>query len=219
METEKKQKYHLNYQEVSQRPAYHFCKRVIGLLASLLGCIILSPFLLIIALVIKLSDGGPVFYRQERVGLDGKSFRIFKFRSMHVDADKKLAELRAQNEIEGPMFKMKNDPRVTKVGRFLRKTSLDELPQLFNVIMGEMALVGPRPPLPSEVEEYTDYDKQRLWVKPGMTGLWQATVRNSVGFHEMVELDLEYIKKASLWFDFILLLKTVKVVFEPNDAY
>lgn len=214
-----KQRFVLNREEIAKRHTYHFFKRICDLLLSLIGIILLSPFFLVIAVVIKLNDGGPVFYRQERVGLNGKSFKIFKFRSMHVDADKRLAELKAQNEVDGPMFKMKNDPRVTRVGHFLRKTSLDELPQLFNVLLGNMSLVGPRPPLPSEVLEYTEYDKQRLWVIPGITGLWQATVRNSVGFHEMVELDLKYIQKASLWFDFIILLKTVKVVFKPNDAY
>ena len=115
---------------------------------------------------------------------------------MIVDADKKLAELKAQNEVEGPMFKMKEDPRITKIGKFIRKHSFDELPQLLNVLKGDMSLVGPRPPLPSEVAQYTEYDKQRLLVVPGCTGLWQATVRNSVGFSEMVELDLEYIQKS-----------------------
>ena len=214
-----KQRFILNREEIAKRHTYYFFKRVCDLVLSLVGIILLSPFFLIISIAVKLNDGGPVFYRQERVGLNGKDFKIFKFRSMHVDADKKLAELKAKNEVDGPMFKMKHDPRVTRVGRFLRKTSLDELPQLFNVLLGNMSLVGPRPPLPSEVLEYTEYDKQRLWVVPGITGLWQATVRNSVGFHEMVELDLEYIQRASLWFDFIILLKTVKVVFKPNDAY
>ena len=138
---------------------------------------------------------------------------------MHVDADKRLTELKEQNEVDGPMFKMKNDPRITKIGHFIRKTSIDELPQLFNVVRGDMSLVGPRPPLPSEVAEYTAYDMQRLLVVPGCSGLWQATVRNSVGFHEMVQLDLEYIQKSSIWFDIKILFMTIKILFKPNSAY
>ena len=144
---------------------------------------------------------------------------MYKFRSMIVDADKKLAELKAQNEVEGPMFKMKEDPRITKIGKFIRKHSFDELPQLLNVLKGDMSLVGPRPPLPGEVAQYTDYDKQRLLVVPGCTGLWQATVRNSVGFSEMVELDLEYIQKSGFFYDLYLIFLTVKIVLFSNDAY
>ncbi|MHC3376358.1 sugar transferase [Ligilactobacillus equi] len=219
MSIEKNKKYHLNYSVISKRPIYNFFKRIFDLIFSSFGVIVISPFLVIIAMIIKLSDGGPVFYTQARVGINGDKFKIIKFRSMCVDADKKINELKDKNDVDGPMFKIKNDPRITKVGRFLRKTSIDELPQLINVIKGDMSLVGPRPPLPAEVDVYSEYDRQRLWVTPGMTGLWQVTVRNSVGFHEMVELDLEYISKANLWFDFIILLKTVKVVIHPNDAY
>ncbi|KRL87464.1 sugar transferase [Ligilactobacillus apodemi] len=204
---------------LSKKKYYHFIKRVFDFCASLLGIIILSPLFLVIALLIKLEDRGPVFYKQKRVGKDQREFNMFKFRSMHVDADKRLAELKKQNEVEGPMFKMKNDPRVTRIGHFIRKTSIDELPQLFNVLRGEMSLVGPRPPLPSEVKEYTDYDMQRLLVVPGCSGLWQATVRNSVGFHEMVQLDLEYIQKSSIWFDIKILFMTIKILFKPNSAY
>lgn len=138
---------------------------------------------------------------------------------MYVDADKLLEKLKEKNEVTGPMFKMKNDPRITSVGRFLRKTSLDELPQLWNVLRGDMSLVGPRPPLPREVANYSKYDLQRLWVIPGITGLWQATERNNVGFEEMVELDLEYIKKRSLLFDVKIILLTIVAIIHPNGAY
>lgn len=138
---------------------------------------------------------------------------------MIVNADKMVEQLEEQNEIDGAMFKIKDDPRVTKIGHVIRKYSLDELPQLWNVLKGDMSLVGPRPPLPMEVEDYTDYDKLRLTVIPGCTGLWQVTKRNDADFDEMVELDLEYINNSSLWFDFKILLKTVGVVIHPNSAY
>ncbi len=144
---------------------------------------------------------------------------MWKFRSMIVNADKMVEQLEEQNEIDGAMFKIKDDPRVTKIGHVIRKYSLDELPQLWNVLKGDMSLVGPRPPLPMEVEDYTDYDKLRLTVIPGCTGLWQVTKRNDADFDEMVELDLEYINNSSLWFDFKILLKTVGVVIHPNSAY
>lgn len=140
-----------------------------------------------------------------RIGLDGKLFKMYKFRSMVVNADELLADLKKSNEVSGPMFKMKSDPRITRIEKFIRKTSIDELPQLFNVLVGNMSLVGPRPPLVNEVKEYSDFDKQRLWVIPGCTGLWQATESNSVGFHEMVELDLEYIEKSGFFFDLYLI--------------
>ena len=144
---------------------------------------------------------------------------MWKFRSMIVNADKMVEQLEEQNEIDGAMFKIKDDPRVTKIGHIIRKYSLDELPQLWNVLKGDMSLVGPRPPLPMEVEDYTPYDKSRLTVTPGCTGLWQVTKRNDADFDEMVELDLEYINNSSLWFDFKILLKTVGVVIHPNSAY
>ena len=144
---------------------------------------------------------------------------MYKFRSMVVDADKHLKELLDENEVDGAMFKMKKDPRVTKVGQLIRKYSIDELPQLVNVLLGNMSLVGPRPPLPREVKEYSEYDKQRLSVKPGCTGLWQISGRNDVGFSEMVELDLKYINKRNIIFDLYVLLKTVLVFIKPNGAY
>lgn len=162
---------------------------------------------------------GPVFYSQIRIGKNGRLFKMYKFRSMVVNADRKLKKLLKYNEIDGAMFKMKYDPRVTKIGRIIRKYSIDELPQLLNVIKGDMSLVGPRPPLEREVENYTEYDKQRLLVIPGCTGLWQVSERNNVGFHEMVELDIEYIDNANMWIDIQILLKTIWIMIVPNSAY
>ena len=213
------EKLQVNPAKVNGRPVYHTVKRVIDILASAFGLIILSPLFLFLIIRIRHEDGGPAFYSQERIGKDGKPFKMWKFRSMVVNADQMIDQLEDQNEIEGAMFKIKDDPRITKIGHIIRKYSLDELPQLWNVLIGDMSLVGPRPPLPSEVEEYTDYDKQRLLVMPGCTGLWQVTKRNDADFDEMVELDLEYINKSSLWFDFNILLKTVGVVIHPNSAY
>ncbi|MCM2585510.1 sugar transferase [Lactiplantibacillus plantarum] len=203
-----------------RRYGYRFIKRVFDFVASLLGLIILSPLFLIIAIAIKVEDPkGAVFYSQTRLGRGEVPFKMYKFRSMVSNADELLEKLLKDNEIDGAMFKMQDDPRVTKIGRFIRKYSIDELPQLLNVLQGSMSLVGPRPPLPREVEEYSDYDKQRLAVKPGCTGLWQATVRNSVGFDEMVKLDLTYISKRSVEFDVYILFKTVVIMFKPNGAY
>ncbi|MGN8167009.1 sugar transferase [Lactiplantibacillus plantarum] len=203
-----------------RRYGYRFIKRVFDFVASLLGLIILSPLFLLIAIAIKVEDPkGAVFYSQTRLGRGEVPFKMYKFRSMVSNADELLEKLLKDNEIDGAMFKMQDDPRVTKIGRFIRKYSLDELPQLLNVLQGSMSLVGPRPPLPREVEEYSDYDKQRLAVKPGCTGLWQATVRNSVGFDEMVKLDLTYISKRSVAFDVYILFKTVVIMFKPNGAY
>ncbi len=164
-------------------------------------------------------DFGNPFYSQVRVGKDGRHFQMWKFRSMVKNADALKKELLELNEVRGAMFKMKEDPRVTKVGRFIRKYSLDELPQLFNVLKGDMSLVGPRPPLPEEVAQYTDYHKQRLLVTPGCTGLWQVTARNEVDFEEMVELDLDYIQRRSLMLDLWILMMTVKIMIKPNGAY
>ncbi|MBO2725386.1 sugar transferase [Lactiplantibacillus plantarum] len=203
-----------------RRYGYRFIKRVFDFVASLLGLIILSPLFLLIAIAIKVEDPkGAVFYSQTRLGRGEVPFKMYKFRSMVSNADELLEKLLKDNEIDGAMFKMQDNPRVTKIGRFIRKYSIDELPQLLNVLQGSMSLVGPRPPLPREVEEYSDYDKQRLAVKPGCTGLWQATVRNSVGFDEMVKLDLTYISKRSVAFDVYILFKTVVIMFKPNGAY
>ena len=208
----------LDYQD--KRYIYRGSKRIFDFVASLFGLIILSPLFLIVAIAIKIEDPkGPVFYSQVRLGKKQSPFKMYKFRSMIVDADKHLKELLSENEVDGAMFKMKEDPRVTRVGQFIRKYSIDELPQLVNVLLGNMSLVGPRPPLPREVQEYTEYDKQRLAVKPGCTGLWQVSGRNDVGFHEMVELDLKYINTRGPIFDLYVLFKTVLVFVKPNGAY
>lgn len=199
---------------------YRYTKRSTDIVGSLAGIIVLSFLFLVISVWIKIEDPrGPVFFSQKRVGKDGKEFNMYKFRSMVTDAEERLKELLALNETTGAMFKMKNDPRVTRVGRFIRKTSIDELPQLFNVLKGDMSLVGPRPPLPREVEEYTSYDKQRLLVMPGCTGLWQVSGRSNIGFKEMVELDLQYIQNRTLLFDIKIIFKTVLVLFGSKGAF
>ena len=209
----------LNKKQIKSRFMYHSIKRIFDFMAAICGVIILSPVMLVIAILIKVEDHGPVFYKYVRVGKNGKTFKMYKFRSMFVNADQMLAKLKEQNDVEGPMFKMRDDPRVTKIGHFIRKHSLDELPQFLNVIKGDMSLVGPRPPLPSEVAEYSDYDKQRLYVTPGCTGLWQATERNEVGFNEMVQLDIQYIQRASFMFDLWIIWKTVEIIIKPNGSY
>lgn len=203
-----------------ERYGYRLIKRLGDVCASFTALVLLSPMFLVVAIAIKAEDSkGKVFYSQIRVGKGGKRFKMYKFRSMISNADELLKTLISENDVDGAMFKMKLDPRVTKVGSFIRKYSIDELPQLVNVLKGNMSLVGPRPPLEREVKEYTDYDKQRLYVKPGCTGLWQATVRNSVGFDEMVRLDLIYVQKRSLKFDLWIIFRTVKIMFRPNEAY
>ncbi|WP_024623712.1 sugar transferase [Lactiplantibacillus fabifermentans] len=210
----------INVERQRHRYVYRSIKRLFDFVASFVGLIVLSPLFLIVAIAIKVEDPkGSVFYSQTRLGKNEVPFKMFKFRSMVSNADELLEKLLKQNEVDGAMFKMHDDPRVTKTGRFIRKYSIDELPQLLNVLIGQMSLVGPRPPLPREVAEYSAYDKQRLSVKPGCTGLWQATVRNSVGFDEMVKLDLLYISKSSVAFDVYVLFKTVMVFIRPNGAY
>jgi lipopolysaccharide/colanic/teichoic acid biosynthesis glycosyltransferase len=213
----KDQNYNL---EVNEHKGYLMGKRLIDVVGSLVGIVCLFWLFILVALVIKVEDPkGPVFFKQTRVGKDGKEFKMYKFRSMVSNAEEKLEALLQYNEVSGAMFKMKRDPRVTKIGRILRKTSIDELPQLLNVLKGEMSLVGPRPPLPREVEEYSMYDKQRLIVIPGCTGLWQTSGRSNLSFEQMIELDLKYISTRSLKTDIMLILKTVKVLFTTKDAY
>ena len=209
----------VNPAKVNERPFYHVVKRLFDIVASACGLILLSPLFLFLVIKIRSEDGGPAFYSQERIGKNEKPFKMWKFRSMVFDADKMLDKLEDQNEIDGAMFKIKDDPRVTKIGHVIRKYSLDELPQLWNVLIGDMSLVGPRPPLPSEVAEYTDYDKQRLTVMPGCTGLWQVTKRNEADFDEMVWLDIVYINHSGAWEDLKLIVKTVLVMIHPNGAY
>ena len=199
-----------------------FTKRILDIVVSLIALLFWSPLLLMVALLIKL-DGGPIFFRQQRVGMLGREFGMLKFRSMCVDAEAKLQQLLAKNEKhQGVTFKMKNDPRITRIGRFIRKTSLDEMPQLLNVLLGDMSLVGPRPALPREVAMYSMEDRRRLLVKPGLTCLWQVGERNgglfeigdrnTIDFNEQVSLDVRYIESQSVWRDLWLLAKTVPAV-------
>lgn len=209
----------LDPSKVKGRLVYHTVKRGFDILASGVALVLLSPLFGVLTVKIKKEDGGPAFYSQTRIGKNGKPFKMWKFRSMIVNADKMVEQLEEQNEIDGAMFKIKDDPRITKIGHTIRKYSLDELPQLWNVLIGDMSLVGPRPPLPSEVEEYTDYDKQRLLVMPGCTGLWQVTKRNEADFDEMVWLDIVYINHSGILEDLKLIIKTIGVVIHPNGAY
>ncbi|MEK4915462.1 sugar transferase [Bacillus sp. FSL E2-8887] len=216
---EKENNIELDWEKVNARKGYLVAKRCIDFIGALCGLILLSPVFLIVAVLIKYQDPkGPMLFKQIRIGRDGKEFYMYKFRSMVIDAEEKLKDLLKHNEVSGAMFKMKEDPRVTRIGKFIRKTSIDELPQLLNVLKGEMSLVGPRPPLPREVKEYTAYDKQRLLVTPGCAGLWQVTERNSVGFKEMVELDLEYINKRSVLYDLKIIFKTIQIMIKSNGA-
>lgn len=204
----------------NNKKGYLFTKRFIDIVGAAIGLLLLLVVFLLVGLLIKLEDPkGAIFFSQKRVGKNGKEFNMYKFRSMVSNAEEKLAEILQYNETTGAMFKMKNDPRVTKIGRLIRKTSIDELPQLINVLRGEMSLVGPRPPLVREVIEYTSYQMQRLSVTPGCTGLWQVSGRSNIGFEEMVELDLRYIQHRSLGVDIKIVLQTVLMLFGSKDAY
>lgn len=232
---------HINVEQVADIPMLEFkrspldgwgmiIKRIVDIFGSIILIILTSPLMLIVALLIKLTSKGPILFRQERVGLE-KNFQFLKFRSMKTEyctGDKyggeKAAKLRkklseTKNEVDGPVFKIKNDPRLISIGKFIRKTSLDELPQFFNVLKGEMSLIGPRPPIPEEVAKYNNWQKRRLGVKPGITGLWQVSGRSELSFHEWVELDAYYIENWSLLLDFQILLKTILVVIKGRGAY
>jgi len=204
----------------NNQAGYLLAKRCVDIAGAIFGLLVLFVVFLIVGLFIKLEDPkGSIFFSQKRVGKNGEEFNMYKFRSMVSDAEAKLAELLEQNEATGAMFKMKNDPRITKIGRFIRKTSIDELPQLINVLKGDMSLVGPRPPLVREVNEYTEYQLQRLLVTPGCTGLWQVSGRSNVGFEEMVELDLTYITTRSLMADIKIICRTIFMLFGSKNAY
>lgn len=198
---------------------HHVIKRILDIVLSSVALLGLAPVFLSIALAIKFSSEGPVLFSQQRVGRRGKSFRIYKFRSMVVDAEQQLGKLREQNEGSGPLFKLKVDPRVTKVGAWLRKYSLDELPQIYNVLRGDMSLVGPRPPLPCEVECYEGYTERRLFINPGLTGLWQINGRSDLDWEESVRLDLYYVENWSLTGDLMIMWRTLKVMLRPAGAY
>ena len=194
-------------------------KRLLDVLLASLGLIATSPICLAIVLAIRWDSPGPAIFVQERVGLNGRPFKFYKFRSMYMDAEQRLAEVRSQNEVDGPVFKMRHDPRVSRIGRFLRRTSLDELPQLINVLKGEMSMVGPRPPLPREVAKYRPADMIRLSVKPGLTCLWQIRGRSTVGFEAWMEYDREYVRRLSPWLDATILIRTVWAVLSCRGAY
>ena len=196
-----------------------FVKRIADIVLSGFGIILLSPLFILIAILIKIVSPGPVFYRQKRVGLNGRRFVFIKFRSMRQRAHCELAGLISKNEMAGPIFKIKNDPRIHSLGRFLRKFSIDELPQLFNVFFGQMSLVGPRPPVFREVRQYEPWQRRRLSMRPGITCLWQVSGRNKLTFSEWMKLDLEYIDNWSLWLDFRILIQTIPVVFFGKGAY
>ena len=209
----------LTVSEIRLQGLNAFLKRALDIGLTGLGLLLISPLLLLIALLVKLTSPGPVFYTQERIGLDGKSFRMFKFRSMIAEADQVFLELESKSEVAGHLFKMKADPRVTPLGRFMRRFSLDELPQLLNVLLGQMSLVGPRPPLPREVVKYNAWHLKRLRVRPGITGPWQVSGRSHLPFDDMVRLDIYYIENWSLWLDLKILLRTVPVVLTGLGAY
>jgi exopolysaccharide biosynthesis polyprenyl glycosylphosphotransferase len=196
-----------------------FAKRATDVVLTSIGLVLSSPVMALIALAVKLSDGGPVIFRQTRVGQDGSTFTMLKFRTMHTDAEARLAQLRAQNPNIGLMFKLDSDPRVTHVGRFLRRYSLDELPQLLNVLTGTMSLVGPRPPLQSEVAVYGDHARRRLLVTPGLTGLWQVSGRSLLSWEETVRLDLRYVENWNLTLDLLIIWKTVFAVLAKRGAF
>lgn len=199
---------------------YFIIKRIFDITFSILLLVLLSPIFLIVSVLIKFDGSkGKIFFLQKRVGENGRIFEIYKFRSMFPDAEKRLEEIQHLNEIEGNMFKIKKDPRVTNIGRFIRAYSIDELPQIFNVLKGDMSLIGPRPPLVKEYENYSEYDKKRLSIKPGITGLWQVSGRNSLSFDEMVALDLKYIREFSFLNDLRITFKTIIVILKKENAY
>ena len=198
---------------------YVFLKRSLDILGSFIGLVLLSPIFFIVSALIKIESNGPIFFVQKRVGLNGKEFNMYKFRSMVVNAEKLKEKLKNKNEMSGPMFKIKDDPRITKVGKFIRKTSIDELPQLVNVLKGEMSLVGPRPSLPNEVKEFKSWMLRRLDVKPGITCYWQVMGRNKISFEDWMKLDVKYVEERNLILDIKLIFKTVFVLFGDKNAY
>lgn len=205
--------------KVESKPIYSFFKRTIDICGSVIGLTLLSPIILIVAIAIKLESKGPIIFTQDRIGLSGKTFKMYKLRSMVSNAEELKEKLAEQNEMSGPMFKMKDDPRVTKVGKFIRKTSIDELPQLFNILKGDMSLVGPRPSLPKEVEEFEPWMYERLEVKPGLTCYWQVSGRNNIDFEDWMKLDIQYVRERSFWGDIKLVFKTFFVLFGDKNAH
>ncbi len=206
--------------QISNNKYYLISKRIMDIVLAILGVIFLSPLFFLIAILIKVENHkASIIYKQIRIGKESKEFYMYKFRSMVPNAEDLKVMLIDQNEANGPVFKIKRDPRVTRIGQFLRKSSLDELPQLINVIKGEMSLVGPRPPLPEEVAQYTSYEFQRLSVTPGLTCYWQVSGRSNISFERWVELDLKYIEERNFFIDMRLICKTIFVLFGSKDAY
>lgn len=203
-----------------EKPVYDFIKRVFDIFFSVLALIVLSPLFIIISVVIMIHDRNlKPFFIQNRCGRNGKQFKFYKFRTMCVDAESKLEQLQEKNEMDGPVFKITEDPRITKIGKVLRATGIDELPQLWNILKGDMSFVGPRPPIPKEVEQYSDTDRLRLLVKPGLTCYWQVQPkRNSISFEKWMELDRKYIQQRSFWVDIKLILKTAVSVFNREGC-
>lgn len=201
-----------------KKRGYFILKRVIDITASVCGIVLLSPVLVVVSIAIKIESKGPIIFSQERVGQYGKKFKMYKFRSMVQDAEELLHKLKDKNEMSGPMFKMKDDPRITRIGKFIRKTSIDEIPQLFNVLKGDMSLVGPRPNLQKEVMRFTEFQKQKLLAKPGLTCYWQVMGRNNIDFEEWMKLDVKYIEERNTWIDIKLIFKTFFVLFGDDNA-
>ena len=201
-----------------KKPIYSFLKRCIDIFGALFGIILLSWLMIIVAILVKCTSKGPIIYVSQRVGKNGKLFKFYKFRSMRIGAEAELEQLLQYNETQGITFKMKDDPRITKFGKFIRKTSLDELPQLFNILNGSMSIVGPRPATPREVEQYNEYQKQRLMVKQGLTCIWQCSGRSNTTFDEQVDMDLTYINKRGFWFDVWMVIKTFFAVLFGKGA-
>lgn len=204
---------------VNNHLGYKTLKRILDVIISIIGLALAFPIMILVAIAIKIEDPkGAIMFTQERNGKYPTTFKMYKFRSMYTDAEQRLQELIHLNEQTGPVFKMKNDPRITKVGRIIRKTSIDELPQLINVLKGDMSIVGPRPALPREVELYNEHQIQRLFVKPGITCIWQVSGRNNIGFEQWVEMDINYIKNRSIWLDLKLILLTIPALLGDENA-
>ena len=212
-------RYHMQAVYQKKNPAYLKLKRGMDILLSAAALVFLAPVFLFTALAIKLEDGGPILFCQYRAGKDMKPFKIYKFRSMLVNADAKMPEMMKDNEQTGHAFKIKDDPRITRVGKFIRKFSIDELPQLINIIKGDMSIVGPRPILTFQMEECSGYERQRLVVQPGLTCYWQIGGRANIGWKEWIEMDLDYIEDMSLWTDIKIIARTVPAVFDREGAY
>ena len=209
----------LKFENKQNLRVYEIFKRIIDIIGAGLGLILLSPIIAIVACAVKVTSKGPIFFSQKRVGKNGELFEMYKFRSMVVNAEELKENLEDQNEMSGPMFKIKDDPRVTKDVKFIRKTSIDELPQLWNILKGDMSLVGPRPSLPKEVEQFDNWMFKRLSVRPGLTCYWQVSGRNNIDFEDWMKLDVKYVEERNIWIDIKLIFKTIFVLFGDKNAH